>query len=44
MSKPSLSQQDRRRKRALIVFQFVIYGYLASMFLFQLYLWSKSDW
>ena len=31
-----MDQQDRKRKRALIVLQVVIYGYLLVMFLIQL--------
>ncbi|GAB04860.1 hypothetical protein M2359_004378 [Gordonia amarae] len=34
-----LNKQDRDRKRALIVFQITIYGFLLSMFILQL-VWS----
>jgi hypothetical protein len=44
MSKKAISEQDRRRKKALIVFQVLLYGYLIGLFLFQMYLYSKSDW
>jgi hypothetical protein len=35
---------DKRRRRALGVFQILIYGYLATMFLIQLYMYSVRDW
>jgi hypothetical protein len=38
------SQQDRRRKRAMIVFQILIYGYLLGLFLIQLHMYSVRDW
>lgn len=44
MSKNVISQQDRRRKKALIVFQTLLYSYLLGLFLFQLHLYSLSDW
>lgn len=44
MKDPNISQQDRRRRRALIVFQVVCYGYLLSMFLVQLHMASVRDW
>jgi hypothetical protein len=44
MKEPPISQQDRRRRRALIVFQIVMYGYLLSMFLIQLHMASVRDW
>lgn len=39
-----ISKQDQRRKRALIVFQILMYGYLLIMFLVQMYLYSVRDW
>jgi hypothetical protein len=39
-----MNQQDRDRKRALVVFQVAIYGYLLAMFLIQLRMWSQRDW
>ena len=39
-----MNQQDRNRKRALIVFQIVVYGYLLSMFLIQLHMSLTRDW
>ena len=39
-----MHQQDRQRKRALIVVQGVIYAYLLTMFLVQLYMRSQRDW
>jgi hypothetical protein len=44
MKDQHISQQDRRRRRALIIFQIVIYGYLLSMFLIQLHMYSVRDW
>ena len=36
MKEQPISERDRRRRRALIVFQIVIYGYLLVMFLIQI--------
>lgn len=44
MSKKIVSEQDRRRKKAMIVFQVLLYSYLIGLFLFQLHLYSISDW
>lgn len=44
MKEKSISTQDRRRKRALLVFQALIYSYLIGLFSFQMYLYSISDW
>ena len=44
MSKRPISEQDRKRLRALIVFQLLIYGYLITMFLVQLHMYSVRDW
>jgi len=44
MKEPTISQQDRRRRRALIVFQVVCYGYLLTMFLIQLHMASVRNW
>ena len=44
MSKKIVSEQDRRRKKALIVFQLLLYTYLLGLFLFQRHLYSLSDW
>lgn len=35
---------DKRRKRALMIFQILIYGYLLTMFLVQLHMYSNRDW
>jgi hypothetical protein len=32
------------RKRAMITFQILMYGYLGTMFLVQLYMYSVRDW
>ncbi|CAJ1503311.1 hypothetical protein MU0083_003154 [[Mycobacterium] kokjensenii] len=37
-------RQEQKRKRALIVFQIVIYGYLLTMFLIQLYMSFDRGW
>ena len=39
-----MDQKERKRKRALIVFQIVIYGYLLTMFLIQLYMSFARGW
>jgi hypothetical protein len=39
-----MNQQDRDRKRALLLFQVVVYGYLLAMFLIQLRMWSQRGW
>ncbi len=39
-----MDQQERKRKRALIVFQIFIYGYLLVMFLIQLYVSVARGW
>ncbi|WP_255511463.1 hypothetical protein [Mycolicibacterium sp. P9-22] len=37
-------QKEKKRKRALIVFQIAIYGYLLTMFLIQLYMSFERGW
>lgn len=44
MKEPQISEQDRRRRRALIVLQIVCYGYLLAMFLVQLRMAAVRDW
>ena len=44
MNNASISEQDRRRKKAMIVFQILIYSWILGTFLVQLYLYSKNDW
>ena len=39
-----MSDQDRRRHRALIVFQIVVYGAMIAMFLIQLQMFFVKDW
>ncbi|HEY7053879.1 MAG TPA: hypothetical protein VH496_17365 [Mycobacterium sp.] len=39
-----MDQQERKRKRAMIVFQVFIYGYLLVMFLIQLYMSFARGW
>jgi uncharacterized membrane protein YwzB len=44
MSPKPTVDHDRQRRRALMVFQILIYGYLLSAFLIQLYMYSQRDW
>jgi hypothetical protein len=39
-----MDEKERKRKRALIVFQIFIYGYLLTMFLIQLYMSFVRGW
>lgn len=39
-----VDQKERKRKRALIVFQIFIYGYLLTMFGVQLYMSFARGW
>ena len=39
-----MDKQEQKRKRALIVFQVFIYGYLLVMFLIQLYMSFARGW
>jgi predicted nucleic acid-binding Zn ribbon protein len=39
-----VDQKERQRKKALIVLQIVIYGYLLVMFLIQLYMSFARGW
>ena len=39
-----MEQQERKRKRAMIVFQIFIYGYLLVMFGIQLYMSFARGW
>ena len=39
-----VNEQDRKKRRALIVLQLVIYGYLALMIAIQLRLSVQRDW
>jgi hypothetical protein len=39
-----VDQKERKRKRALIVLQIVIYGYLLAMFGIQLYMSFARGW
>jgi hypothetical protein len=39
-----MHQQEREKRRALVVLQVVIYGYLLMMFILQLRLWAQRDW
>ncbi len=43
-SRTWMDQKEKKRKRALIVFQIVIYGYLLTMFLIQLYMSFARGW
>ena len=44
MNKKPIAQQDLRRRRALFVFQIIIYSYLLGLFLFQLWMYHNRDW
>jgi hypothetical protein len=39
-----MDKQEQKRKRALIVLQIVVYGYLLTMFLIQLYMSFSRGW
>ena len=39
-----MNEQDRKRKRALMVFQMVVYGWLLAMFLIQLPVSQRNRW
>jgi hypothetical protein len=44
MKEPPISTRDRRRKRAMIVFQILCYGYLLAMFWVQMHMASVRHW
>jgi hypothetical protein len=44
MNEQSVTEHDRRRKRALIIFQVLIYGFLVTMFIVQTVMYSNRDW
>jgi hypothetical protein len=44
MSNKLAVDQEARRKRALIVWQIVIYGYLLALLLIQLHMYATRDW
>ncbi len=39
-----MNRQDREKRRALVVLQVAIYGYLLLMFAIQLHMWAQRDW
>ncbi|EKF21581.1 putative membrane protein [Mycolicibacterium hassiacum DSM 44199] len=39
-----MNEQDRNRRRALIVFQIVVYGTLLALFLIQVQMLTVRDW
>ena len=39
-----VDERERKRKKALIIFQILIYGYLAAMFSIQLYMSFARGW
>jgi len=39
-----MNERDRQRKRALMVFQIFIYGYLLLVFGIQLSMWATRNW
>lgn len=44
MNEPTVSKSDRMRKRAMIIFQVLMYGYLIIMFSIQMYMSSVRNW
>jgi hypothetical protein len=44
MEQKPVVDQESRRKRALIVFQILIYGYLLALIIIQFYMYSQRDW
>jgi len=44
MADKPVSDRERRRKRAMIVFQALLYSYLLGLFLVQVYMYSVRDW
>jgi hypothetical protein len=44
MDKKPVLDQEARRKRALIVFQCIIYSILVIQFSIQMYMYSTRDW
>ncbi len=39
-----MNERDKQRKRALIVFQIMIYGFMIGMFALQLSMLFTRDW
>ncbi len=39
-----MSTEEKKRKRALLVFEVVIFSYLIGMFILQMYMYSQRDW
>jgi hypothetical protein len=39
-----MNEQDRKKRRALVMLQVVIYGYLLLMFVIQLRLYAQRNW
>jgi hypothetical protein len=39
-----VDQKEQKRKRALIILQLLVYGYLLTMFLVQLYMSFARGW
>jgi hypothetical protein len=44
MGQKPVVDQETKRKRALIAFQILIYGYLLGLMLLQFYMYSQRDW
>ena len=42
--KSQMNEQDRKKRRALIALEIVIFGYLLIMFLIQLRLYAQRNW
>lgn len=39
-----MNEQDRQRRRALVVFQIAVYGFLLAMFVIQLCMYAQRNW
>ncbi len=44
MDQKPVVDQESKRKRAMIVFQILIYGYLLALMLIQFWMYSQRDW
>jgi hypothetical protein len=44
MNNKPVVDPDKKRRKALMAFQILIYGYLLVMFLIQMYMYHVRDW
>ncbi len=42
--RPSMNEQDRNKRRAIIAVEVMIFGYLIVMFLIQMRLYAQRNW